>query len=601
VLARGGSIRVAIEEDETRMIRLAPWRGAVVDLARIPRGTVLSRFATPQGARRFWLALLGITALAAELAALRPVLDADGPRGPAIVFNLVGGSFAACGLIAWRRRPDSRSGPLMTATGFAFFVPVLLAQLDSPVASTTGDLLADLWVLFFTALLLTFLSGGRIRSRVDGLLVGAFAFPALVLELLYLQFHEEEGNLLAVFPHAGVADAIDKTQRLTLVGACLATGVVVAVRWRTASAPRRRALAPSVAGAICLVLFAALLVNDLVSGSRSEPLLWLAACSIVTVPIVFLVGLLRSRLARSGLAELLRELRTMRGPELQAALRRALGDPHLTVADAGARAAAPGADRNVVPIERGGREIATLVYDAALDDDPELVEAVCAAAEMAIAQEDMVSEAEARLAELRASRERIVAAGDTERRRLERNLHDGAQQRLVAAAMQLRLLENRMAGDPALAQQLTAVRDELVRSLDELRELARGIHPAVLEHGLESALESLASRSPVPAQVSYETTERLPRPVELAAYFVVSEALANVAKYAAASRVDVRVRRSGRCAVVEIRDDGVGGADPAEGSGLPGLADRDEALDGELSVVSPRGGGTIVVAELPCE
>src|SRR5690242_16950649 len=118
------------------MIRLTPWRAAVVDLARSPRGNVLSRFAAPQHARRFWLAL-GITALAAELAALRPVLDASGPRGPAIVFNLVGGSFAACGLIAWRRRPDSRSGPLMTATGFAFFVPVLLAQLDSPVATTT--------------------------------------------------------------------------------------------------------------------------------------------------------------------------------------------------------------------------------------------------------------------------------------------------------------------------------------------------------------------------------------------------------------------------------------------------------------------------------
>jgi signal transduction histidine kinase len=439
---------------------------------------------------------------------------------------------------------------------------------------------------------------------VDAVLVGAFALPALVLEVLYLQFHEEEGNLLAVFPHAGVADAIDKTQRLTLVGACLATVVVVAVRWRTASEPRRRALAPSVAGAICLLLFAALLVNDLVSGSRSEPLLWIAACSIVSVPAVFLVGLLRSRLARSGLAELLRDLGNMRGPELQAALRRALGDPGLTVAYAGPGqppAAWGGGDRIVVPIERDGREIATLAYDAALDDDPELVEAVCAAAEMAIAQERLVAEAEARLAELRASRERIVAAGDTERRRLERNLHDGAQQRLVAAAMQLRLLEDRMTSDPALAQQLTAVRDELVRSLDELRELARGIHPAVLEHGLEPALESLASRSPVPAQVSCEVSERLAQPVELAAYFVVSEALANVAKYADATRVDVRVRRNGPHAVVEIADDGVGGADATSGSGLRGLADRVEALDGQLRVVSEPGAGTVVVAELPCE
>jgi signal transduction histidine kinase len=158
-----------------------------------------------------------------------------------------------------------------------------------------------------------------------------------------------------------------------------------------------------------------------------------------------------------------------------------------------------------------------------------------------------------------------------------------------------------MASDPVLARQLTAVRDELARSLDELRELARGLHPAALEHGLAPALDSLALRSPVPASVSYKLAGRLSRPAELAAYFVASEALTNVAKYAGASHAEVRVARRGATAVIEIADDGVGGADPAAGSGLHGLADRVEALGGRLRVASPPGAGTVVVAELPCE
>jgi signal transduction histidine kinase len=597
------------------MIGLTPWRATAGELTSSPvaGGHVLRRFAAPRHGPLFWL-VLGAVALAAELVALKPVFEPDGPHGPAIVFNLVGGSFAACGLIAWRRRPDSRSGPLMTATGFAFLVPVVLGQFDSPLAFTTANLVADVWALFFTALLLTVVSGGRVRSRTDALLIAAFAVPAVLLELLFLQFHEEDGNLLAVFPQPDVADAIDKTQRSLLIGACAVTALVVAMRWRGASPPRRRALLPSVAGAICLLLFAALLLNDVVSGSRSQALLWIAACSIVTVPAAFLFGLMRSRLARGGLAQLLRDLGRMRGSELQTALRRTLGDPGLVVAyrvpahqayeDADhvpLSLPAPGPDRNVVPIEHDGREIAALVYDAALDDDPELVEAVCAAAEIAIAQAHLLAESDARMAELRASRERIVAAGDTERRRLERNLHDGAQQRLVTVVMQLRLLERTMADDPVLAEQLTAARDELTRSLDELRELARGLHPAVLEHGLAPALESLATRSAVATKVSYELPERLPEPAELAAYFVASEALANVAKYAGATRVDIRVRRVGRRASIEIADDGIGGADPDGGSGLRGLADRVEALDGHLRVASPPGVGTVIVAELPCE
>jgi signal transduction histidine kinase len=225
---------------------------------------------------------------------------------------------------------------------------------------------------------------------------------------------------------------------------------------------------------------------------------------------------------------------------------------------------------------------------------------VSAAASVALEQERLRAELEARVVELQESRERIVAASDAERRRLERNLHDGAQQRLVAIALQLRLLQGQVGDDPSAEQLVAAVSDQLALSLSELRELARGLHPAVLEHGLAPALESLALRSVVATTVSYEPRDRLPEAVELAAYFVASEALANVAKYAQATSVTMRVWRAGRVASIEVSDDGVGGADDSAGSGLRGLADRVEALQGSLRVVSPPGVGTIVTAELPC-
>jgi hypothetical protein len=193
---------------------------------------------------------------------------------------------------------------------------------------------------------------------------------------------------------------------------------VVAARWWRASRPRRRALLPSLAGGFGLLCFAALLVNDLVSGTRSQTLLWIAACSLVSVPLAFLAGLLRSRLARGALTDLFRGLGTMRAEDLEAALRRALGDPSVVLALEGAPVA--GGDRAVTPVEHNGRRVAALVYDASLDEDPELLEAACAATAVALENQKLLTEAESRLKELKASRERIVAAGDAERRRLER-------------------------------------------------------------------------------------------------------------------------------------------------------------------------------------
>jgi len=561
----------------------------------------LWRFTDPRPKAVVWVSLWTV-AIVAELLALLPVVtDRGAPvTGPAIAFSLVGGSFAVCGLIGWHRRPDSRSGALMAATGYAFFVPALLGPRDSELAQTIGDLTADWWIFFFVALLLTFLTAGRLRSPLDKALVASFALPVVVLQVI---------DMLA---SGDFATAVDKTQRALVAGLCVVVAGVIGVRWVKASRRRRRALLPSVAGAGCLLLFVALLINDLVTGSRNETLLWIAGCSLVSVPAAFLAGLLRSRLARGALTDLMRSLRTQRNVSLQQALATTLDDPLLTVAyrlpgslgyaDAGGEPVlVPPVepDRASARIEHDGEELAALVYDAGLDDDPELLEAVVAAAAIAIENERLQAESAQRVLELRASRERLVTAGDAERRRLERNLHDGAQQRLVAIALQLRILQGRIRRDPEAAEELAAAAgDELALSLAELRELARGIHPAVLEHGLAAALESLASRSPVPTTVACDL--QLSEPLELAAYFVASEALANVAKYSRATSASVRIWRAGDMARIEIADDGVGGADASSGSGLRGLADRVEALDGRLSVVSPLGAGTIVAAELPC-
>ena len=571
------------------------------------------RFAGTEHGLGFWIALWAVV-VAAEFAVLVPVLFTHGaPVEPIdVAFRLIGGSFAACGLIAWHRRPDSRSGLLMTATGFAFFVSPLLGQLDWPAAQVAALWLPDLWVFFFVLLVLTLLTGGRVRTRADRILAGAVLVELVVLAPLWLLFADFEGNPMAIWPHERTAEVIDIAQRAVLLGAAVGTAAVVATRWRSASAPGRRALVPAVAGAACLLLFGGLLTAQFLTGEKSLGLLWVAACSLITVPVAFLAGLLRSRLARGGLADLFRGLRTMGPDDLRGALAKALGDPDLKVGYAAPDGGytdldghplvppGPGEPHAVAGVHRDGQQVAVLVYDRSLDDDPELVDAVTAAATIALENQHLHAQAGQRLAEVESSRERIIAAGDAERRRIERNLHDGAQQRLVTLAMQLSLIQREIRRNPDDAEQLvTSASDELARSLAELRELARGIHPAALEQGLEVALEALAVRSAVPMTVACDPGPRLAQPVEFAAYFVASEALANIAKYAQASAVTVRLLRTGPNAVIEIADNGVGGADPAAGSGLRGLTDRVESLHGRLRVVSPTGGGTTVTAELP--
>jgi signal transduction histidine kinase len=303
--------------------------------------------------------------------------------------------------------------------------------------------------------------------------------------------------------------------------------------------------------------------------------------------------------------------------ELRDALAEALGDPTLELAywlpeqrryvdPAGRRVTLPSEGdvaRASTEVEREDRRVGALVHDVALADEPDLIRAVASAAALALDNERLDAELRARVEELRESRQRLIDATLAERRRLERDLHDGAQQRLVSLSLQLSLIEQQLAGgDIDEARQLLgAARGEARAALEDLRELARGIHPAVLtDRGLGAALEALADRSPVPVDVAGVPDERLPGAVEAAAYFVVAESLTNVAKYAQASHAEVRVGRENGFALVEVRDDGVGGADPATGSGLKGLADRLEALDGRLEIESEPGRGTSVRARIPC-
>src|SRR6185312_2737019 len=367
---------------------------------------LLRRIAPPAAAT--W-AVLWIVAITGEVLALRPVLfERDTPiQGYEIVLALVGGSFAFCGLIAWRRRPDSRVGALMTATGFAFYVRPLLSQLPGELAVTLFTVLLDLWMYPFVALVLTFLSGGRFESRADRLLVAAYAIPLVLGQVLWMLFDPDEGYLLLTWADADVAFAIDRVQRAMIGALCGLVVVIVVTRWLRASAPRRRALLPSLAGAFTLAMFTLLAVDGLVGGTSTPSVVWATASSLALVPLAFLAGLLRSRLARGGLAELLRGLGTMSAGDMQEALRRALGDPDLVLAiDAAPVTAGPG--RTVTPVERGGRRVAAIVHDEALEEDPELLEAAAAATAFALENRQLLSEADQRLEELRESRERIV-------------------------------------------------------------------------------------------------------------------------------------------------------------------------------------------------
>jgi signal transduction histidine kinase len=560
------------------------------------------------------LAGLWLTAAAAEWAALRPVIFQEHVMPEVVLYHVVGGSFAACGLLAWHRRPESRVGLLMVVTGLLFFVHVTLSRLHSSFAETIGIAVSNYWIITFVALLVWFPGGRRRWVAAERVVLGAFVVAEVVLALVWMLFAEVPRNLAVLWPNVQVAGAIDKTASSLGFAASICLAILLAARWLNATRPVRRASAPAAAGALTLLFLGALILQAVFTTAQSPFLVWPTLVGLVLIPAVFLTGVWRTWVARAAVGDLLVDLESMRGRPLQAALAKALGDPTLMLAywlpqfgsyadSDGEKLELPTDDdkRLLAVVEQDGERVAAIVYDASLAEERKLLDAVVAAAGIALKNERLAAELHARVKELSASRARIVGAGDEERRRLERNLHDGAQQRLVALGMQLRLLGSRIRTDPEAAEALVAAAAaELSTSVDELRELAHGIHPAVLDHGLTVALESLAARSTIATAVSVDLLERLPEVVEVAAYFVASEALANVAKHAQATAVQINVSRGAKGALVEVADDGVGGANDAGGSGLRGLADRVEALGGQLRVTSPLGTGTTISAVIPC-
>ena len=564
---------------------------------------------------------LAVAGFALGLAALALVTSSEhesAPAGPVVLALTMGWAFAAAGIYAWWRRPENRTGPLMTLVGFTWFLGSLTSA-DTAWVFTLGAVLQSVWVGALVQMLIAYPSGrvgpGLERAMVTFGWVAAFVLPlaGALLTADPADCGDCPDNLLLI-TDSDVAEAIFNVANVLATLVLLAgIGVVLIRRWRGYGKVQRRALAPVVwTGAAVVVVGIGTVVWDAVAGDdAAEPGGAVLLVLVTALPFAFLVGLMRSSLSRVGAVTALFE--RLGGTSARDALAEALGDDTLALAywlpdsrrfvDAAGHTVAlpePGAGRAVTEIERDGAPVAAIVHDPALLDDPELVRTAGAAAALALENERLAAEVRARYDDLRAASARLVAAGDAARRRIERDLHDGAQQRLVSLSVTLNLARKHAEPGSRTATLLESAVAELTAGLSELRELARGIHPAVLtERGLSAALEALAARAPIPVTISGALEERLPPAVESAAYFVVMEALTNVARYASATTADVTIERADGHVVVGIADDGIGGADPAAGSGLSGLADRVSALGGRLVVQSPRGGGTIVRAEMP--
>ena len=531
----------------------------------------------------------------------------------AVLLHWLALSYSVSGLIAWWRRPANRLGPLMVLTGFTTLGSTLFWSGNAGL-HTVGVALDLVPAVLIVHVFLAYPTG-RLHGRFEHVLLTVGYVAAIGGQLVVMLLDGVTPNqVLVVAEEPEIAEFILGVELITIsLVALTAVGVLIARR-RAGGRPLRRSLSLLIdAFALGLVAIAVLLVVGVLGGPAFPTIQQVSLAALGLAPIAFLAGLLDARLARTSVADLVVELRA-EPADLRSPLARALRDPSLELvywlpqfgswADQDGKEVELPSDgvRAITMIEREGQPVAALVHNPVLKDEPELLDAVTAAAAIALENGRLHAELRANLDELRGSRARVIDAGQKERQRLERDLHDGAQQRLVALSLDLGVLESRLRDDPDANAILAKARDEVAVSLAELRDVARGLHPAVLSaHGLSVALESLAAHAAVPVHLTVELDGRIAEPVEVAAYYVVSESLANIGKHAQATSATVDVSRSGRQLVVEVVDDGIGGADTEQGSGLRGLADRVEALGGRLQVWTPHGHGTRVRAELPCE
>jgi signal transduction histidine kinase len=521
-------------------------------------------------------------------------------------------TYSVSGLVAWRCRPGNRFGPLMVLTGFAALASSLIWAGEDGIPHTIGQALDVLPLVLIVQVFVTFPTG-RLRGRVEKVIIGSGYAAAVGGQLVVMALGGLGPHRLAVVDEPGVAVAVHNAELAVVSAVALAGVALLTVRRRTRGRPLRRSLTLLIDSfTVGLAMIALLLLVGAFGGPAFPVVQRISLFLLGVAPVAFLAGLLQARLARTAVGELVVELRG--DPwDLRAPLAKALRDPSLellywlppfgTWADQDGRAVELPADRARVTVihDDRGEPMAALVHDPALRDEPALLDAVTAAAAIALRTGRLQVQLRANVEELRGSRARVLEAGQRERQRLERDLHDGAQQRLVALSLNLGVLQTRLDGDAAAKALLAEARTEIAVSLAELRDLARGLHPAVVSaHGLAVAIESLVAAAPVPVRLRVDLRGRVAESVEVAAYYVVCESLTNIGKHAHATSASVDVSRTGGRVVVEVVDDGVGGADTERGTGLRGLADRVEALGGRLRVWTPRGGGTRVRAELPC-
>jgi signal transduction histidine kinase len=500
-----------------------------------------------------------------------------------------GWSMIGCGLAAWSLRPQSNAGVMMTATGFSWFAGNFVTAESTWLAWVSAHAL--FWYRGPLVDLVLSYPRGRPASPVDRAAIGG-GYAAAVLTPIW----QSEAASVAL---AGCLVAVASASYLRAVGR-----------------ERRERLAAWQATTFISLLIAGGAAASMISASQSvrDARVLSQALGLCVLALALLAGLIVRPRERVPLADLVVELGEARSGTLRTTLARTLGDPTLQVGYWSPDAAGyvdeagrplelppPGANRSVTRIEREGQAVAALIHDPAVLDDPRLAGALAAASRLATSYARLRAEVRAQLVELQSSRRRLLRAGVAERRRLEQKLRDGAERRLLRLEQILEQARAHPETRPELLEKLGRAEQQLLGTLAELRELAHGLHPqALTEHGLPGALVSLGERSPVPVELSV-AIGRLPEEVEAAVYFVCSEALANVVKYASASNVSVSVAIGDGVARVEIADNGVGGAAPARGSGLQGLADRLEALGGTLTIESSAGKGTRVVGQVPLD
>ena len=578
-----------------------------------------------------WAAAFGFGLLSLALARSQPAGSFAGRSWVAALATLAAGwGMIGAGLHVWLRRPAGRSGYLLAVAGIGwFFVEWSNPGVGNSAAFTFGLLTWALAPPLVAHAVVAYPFGSlRLLDRVA--LLSAYVGSGFVLGLLPALFFDPHrqacnlcpANLLAIQSNQEVVDAFNRWGvRLGLVWT-IALAALAVLRLVRASPPMRRTVAPVLLGGVVYLAlvwtdFAHSLPRGVLSNDPFEYRLWLGeAGALCAIALGVVWSWIRARRTRSVLARLVVELGESPPPGgLRHVLASALGDPQLEVAyplgepDRYVVASGVMVDpatwegRTVTPLARGGTTVAVLIHRRGLLDDPGVSDDLVRAARIALENERLQAEIRAQLEDLRASRARIVATGDGERRRLERDLHDGAQQRLVGLALALRLARARIGPDPdpTVTSRLDQAEDGLRLAIDELRNVAHGIYPAVLgDEGLAAAVEALLHRTSVPIEIVAVPEERFPRHVEAAAYFLVAEAIGPIAALIGASAACVELTIDGDRLLVEVTEDGRGDTHPDVETRLTDLSDRVGALDGELKAEQVPGRGITIRAEIPC-